>query len=230
MAKDPAVLFYTSDFLSTTQGLTLEEIGMLIKLLCIQHQTGHITEKTVKIAVGTVSNDVLAFFKRDEKGLLYNERMEEEINKRKAFSESRRKNGSKIKTKRSICEASALHMENENVNENENENINVIENETKYGTFENVRLTNEEYEKLKQKHPKTYQKQIDNLSYYIESKGDKYKSHYATILSWERRNEREEGFNSFDTEDFFQAALERSSKRISERAKKAPANLKEDSQ
>ena len=29
---------------------------------------------------------------------------------------------------------------------------------------------------------------IQNLSLYIQSKGDKYKSHYATILNWERKN------------------------------------------
>ena len=224
MAKDPAVLFYTADFLSTTQGLTLDEIGALIKLLCIQHQTGRMTRKTVKIAVGEISSDVLSFFKTDENGLLYNERMEEEANKRKAFSESRRKNLRKRYEKESptYVATSVVHMENANENVNINVNVNEIENEIKYGTFKNVILSKEEYEKLKEKHPSTYKKQIDNLSYYIESKGDKYKSHYATILSWERKNEREDGFNSFDTDDFFQAALERSSKRIKERSQRSP--------
>ncbi len=226
MGKDPAILFYTSDFLSSTQGLTLEEIGMLIKLLCMQHQTGHLTKKAVKIAVGEVSRDVLSFFNEDEGGLLYNERMEIEIEKRRAFSESRRKNGQKAKgVKKSICKASASHMENVNVNEDINENENKNETKNKYGTFENVYLTEKEYKNLKEKYPRTYKKQIDDLSYYIESRGDKYKSHYATILAWERKGEREvdgnggNSFSSFDTEDFFQAALERSSRHIEERAK-----------
>ena len=224
MGKDPAVLFYTSDFLSSTQGLTLEEIGMLIKLLCMQHQTGHLTKKTIKIAVGEVSQDVLSFFKEDESGLLYNERMDFEKEKRRAFSESRRKNGEKAKgKKKSICKASASHMENENVNVNENVNKNENgaedENKNKYGTFENVLLTEKEHKKLKEKYPHTYENKIDNLSYYIESKGDKYKSHYATILSWQRKEKEEEGFSSFDTDEFFKAAVERSSRQISERAK-----------
>lgn len=58
----------------------------------------------------------------------------------------------------------------------------------KYGTFKNVNLTDEEYEKLKERF-KDYEKKIENLSYYIKSKGDKYKSHYATILNWARKDE-----------------------------------------
>jgi hypothetical protein len=58
------------------------------------------------------------------------------------------------------------------------------------GEFENVLLTPEEIEKLN----KTLgidqtQKAIENLSGYMASKGKKYKSHYATILSWSRRDE-----------------------------------------
>ena len=36
--KDPAFLFYSSDFLSGTMLMTDEEIGQYIKLLCLQHQ------------------------------------------------------------------------------------------------------------------------------------------------------------------------------------------------
>jgi predicted phage replisome organizer len=55
-----------------------------------------------------------------------------------------------------------------------------------YGEFENVKLSIGEYEKLTEKFPNTYEEMIDNLSVYIKSKGDKYKSHYATILNWSR--------------------------------------------
>ena len=60
----------------------------------------------------------------------------------------------------------------------------------KFGSFENVKLTEEEYEKLKEKF-KDYEQRIDNLSSYIASKGDKYKSHYATILNWARKESGE---------------------------------------
>ena len=59
----------------------------------------------------------------------------------------------------------------------------------KYGEFNNVMLTNEEYEKLCSKLGEIeLDKYIEKLSYYLESVGRKYKSHYATILNWYRRD------------------------------------------
>ena len=40
--KDPAFLFYSSDFLSGTMLMNNEEIGIYIKLICLQHQQGHL--------------------------------------------------------------------------------------------------------------------------------------------------------------------------------------------
>ena len=60
----------------------------------------------------------------------------------------------------------------------------------KYGEYNNVLLTDEELDKLKTKFP-DWENRIENLSIYIESKGTRYKSHYATILSWARREYQE---------------------------------------
>lgn len=57
----------------------------------------------------------------------------------------------------------------------------------KYGEYRNVLLTDEELDKLKTRFP-DWEDRIENLSLYIESKGARYKSHYATILSWARRD------------------------------------------
>jgi len=57
----------------------------------------------------------------------------------------------------------------------------------KYGDNKNVLLTKEEYEKLME--VPQGKKYINNLSYYLGSKGTKYKSHYLTILNWMRRDE-----------------------------------------
>lgn len=58
---------------------------------------------------------------------------------------------------------------------------------------EAVRLTKEEYRKLVEKFgQKGADDRIQNLSLYVQSKGDKYKSHYATILSWDNRDQKED--------------------------------------
>ena len=85
-----------------------------------------------------------------------------------------------------------------------------------YGTFENVKLTNEEFESFKAKFPYSHMRYIDDLSLYIASRGDKYKSHYATLLAWNR--DKEESSGSFDTDEFFEAALKRSAENIRRRA------------
>lgn len=59
------------------------------------------------------------------------------------------------------------------------------------GTFQNVFLSEEELTKLKKKFNNGCDGKINALSEGIASKGYKYKSHYATILSWHRKNERE---------------------------------------
>jgi hypothetical protein len=56
-----------------------------------------------------------------------------------------------------------------------------------YGEFQNVKLTDAESEKLKASFP-DYQERIERLSAYIASTGKKYKSHYATILNWARKD------------------------------------------
>ena len=61
----------------------------------------------------------------------------------------------------------------------------------KYGEYMNVLLTDEELEKLQNEFP-DYEERIDRLSDYIASKGTKYKSHYATIRNWARRDREQQ--------------------------------------
>ena len=124
--KDPAFLFYSSDFLSGTMLMTDEEIGQYIKLLCLQHQKGHLKEKDMLNICKTYNEDIFSKFKKDEEGNYYNERLEYEANKRKAYSESRRNNRKKKETyekdMKNICNSYEQHMGN--ANENRNRNIN----------------------------------------------------------------------------------------------------------
>ena len=57
----------------------------------------------------------------------------------------------------------------------------------KYGEYNNVLLTDEELEKLKSEYP-DYEERIERLSSYVASTGKKYKSHYATIRNWARKD------------------------------------------
>mgnify|MGYP006874687874 CR=1 FL=1 len=66
-----------------------------------------------------------------------------------------------------------------------------------YGEFKNVLLTDEEYHKLEQANLLPY---IEKLSSYIASKGKKYKSHYATILTWNRGDKKDTRKHSIEPE------------------------------
>lgn len=58
-----------------------------------------------------------------------------------------------------------------------------------FGEFDNVKLSDGEQQKLIGKFGDAGALQrIENLSEYLASKGVKYSSHYATILSWDRKN------------------------------------------
>jgi uncharacterized protein YdaU (DUF1376 family) len=129
--KDPAVLFYTSDFLTGTMVMTDEQVGKYIRLLCLQHQRGRLSEKHMLSICKTYDEDVFSKFIKDEEGMYYNRRMELEAIKRKSFTESRRNNakGGKNKDKKpkSTRKAYAKHMENENENVNVNKDKDVVE-------------------------------------------------------------------------------------------------------
>lgn len=199
--KDPAFLFYSSDFLSGTMLMTDEEIGQYIKLLCLQHQKGHLKEKDMLNICKTYNEDIFSKFMKDEEGNYYNERLEYEANKRKAYSESRRNNRKKKEeTKtyeedmKNICNSYEEHMENENININKN----IIDNkdnrkrgskgkkeEEKIHFAEFVSMTNAEYDKLISTYGKNFTDQcINSLDNYKGSSGKKYKSDYRAILSW----------------------------------------------
>ena len=133
MAKDPAVLFYTSDFLSGTFTMTLEEKGAYITLLCIQHQKGKLTDRDLHMYKDMT--EVMSKFVQMEDGFYYNLKMKECAEKRKAYSESRRNNRLKKNTSKhnisktydkdmkNISNTYVKHMENENENVNINETV-----------------------------------------------------------------------------------------------------------
>lgn len=116
MSKDPAILFYTSDFLTGTLTMSFEQRGKYIVLLCLQHQQGHLTDEDMKNICKTYDAKIYSKFIQAEDGFYYNERMKIECEKRKKYSDSRRQNRTSKSIKEdNICESYDKHMENENI-------------------------------------------------------------------------------------------------------------------
>lgn len=143
MAKDPAVLFYTADFLAGTMLMRNDQVGKYIKLLCIQHQQGHLKEEDMLEICGTYDERIFSKFVKDENGLYYNVRMEVEANKRRAYIESRSNNrkGNKNEDmkehmkkdmKEDMSNHMTPHMENEIINDNIIKDIDVIKDIISY--------------------------------------------------------------------------------------------------
>jgi len=139
MSKDPAFLFYTSDFLTGTMTMNNEQVGKYIRLLCLQHQKGVLCEKDMLFICGSYDEDIWSKFEHDEHGF-YNKRLRLEAEKRALYSLSRASNRSKSNKKQSkkhmkkICKTYDEHMENENENNNNKYKVPSIEEITAYCT------------------------------------------------------------------------------------------------
>lgn len=140
MSKDPAVLFYTSDFITGTMLMTNEQRGMYILLLCFQHQQGFLSEEDMLTVCGGVRiEQVFSKFQKDVKGY-FNVRMRDEAEKRANYTKGRKNNLKRDLLKKSPHMDSHMdshmtphmvthmdsHMENENVNTSNN--IGIAEN------------------------------------------------------------------------------------------------------
>ena len=123
MSKDPAFLFYTSDFLTGTMMMTDEQVGKYIRLLCLQHQMGRLSEKHMLNICQTYDEDIFSKFTIDDDGKYFNVRLETEVSRRLAYSESRKSNRMNKPDNHmsNICKsydvAMSTHMETETIND-----------------------------------------------------------------------------------------------------------------
>ena len=201
MAKDPAVLFYTSDFLSGTFTMDYEQKGKYITLLCIQHQKGFLTEKDLKQILTDTDIELFNKFQLLEDGYYYNNKMKECAEKRREYSESR-SNNRKGKTKNkshdldmnnisssynkhmnNISKSYVKHMENGNGSEDLNEDLNVNVNEPEvhlHKHITNTNIANKIIDKLIQyDNTKLHKEALEDL----EELGGIYQ--VAKILEWD---------------------------------------------
>jgi len=140
MAKDPAFLFYSSDFLTGVMVMSFEDRGKYITLLALMHQQGRMDEETIRLLVGSCSVKLISKFKKDENGFFYNERLELETEKRNKFTQSRKDNGfkggrptKKNKPKPNLPKTDRLHVgyPKDNLMEDRDINENIIKKENK---------------------------------------------------------------------------------------------------
>ena len=128
MAKDPAFLFYSSDFLTGTMFFTNEQVGIYIRLLCAQHSKGHLTPAEMNY-FSKGDKMIEEKFLIDSDGNFYNERLEDEFLKRKKHSEHQRENINKRWNKKTDTKQIPKQYDGiTNVIPLENENENVIIN------------------------------------------------------------------------------------------------------
>ena len=83
-----------------------------------------------------------------------------------------------------------------------------------YGSYGNVWLNAAEFEKLHEMYSDADAK-IERLGEYMMTSGKNYASHYATIVHWAKEDAaKEPSSSSFDTEEFFEAALRRAQEQM----------------
>lgn len=125
--KNPAVLWYPGDFIASTSLWNNEQCGAYIRLLNYQFVLGHLSLEQIDMV--TKDDIVLNKFIKDKKGLFFNQRMQQEIDKRSQYIESRSKNKlGKTKEKNKnhmkiISKSYENHMGNGNGNINIDNNI-----------------------------------------------------------------------------------------------------------
>lgn len=128
--KDPAFLFYPADWMGGTMTMSRAHKGAYMDLLMCQFNQGHMTYDDVKTILGTdyetMWEKLKTKFITDDAGLYYNKKLNDEILKRKSFTDSRRKN---LEGKHPHMEPHMVpHTDKRMVNVNEDDNV--IKDET----------------------------------------------------------------------------------------------------
>ena len=228
-SKPPSFNFYPQDFLTGTMTMSNMQVGSYIRLLCLQHQQGHLSEEDMLAICGEFDKKVFSKFKQDENGNYYNERLDFEKEKRNKFIESRMSNLSKENGLNShMGNHMVPHSENEIEKENVNKSINRIININSL----HIDLFNSIWSIYPRKEKKQYaldcfvrldpspdlvqtiKTAVERAKRSKQWQEKQFIPHFSTYLNQRRWEDElpEEEMLSFDTDDFFQAALERSNR------------------
>ena len=194
MAKDPAFLFYTQDFLTGTMFMTDDEVGKYIRLLCAQHQQGGLINKAAFNMIVKDHDLLRQKFIETEDGF-FNARLMEEMEKRERkcsnLSANAKQRWEKEKQKHSKCNANAYAnvMQPENENENVNENINISNININKGKFKKPTLEEVALYCLERKNKIDPQTFIDHYTSNGWRVGKNPMSDWkAAVRTWEKNN------------------------------------------
>lgn len=185
MAKDPAFLFYSADFYMGTVGMTDAQVGQYIRLMCLQHQQGHLSHELVKTVVGSkMDPSVLAKFVQDENGMYYNARLEAETNRRNEYTKSRRNNA---RSKKHMGEHMDEHMGEHSVSEANTHMHKHMETETETETV-NINTRGGAGGDAKSGRTKFTPPSVDEVAAYMQERGmkpeaERFIDHY-TANGW----------------------------------------------
>lgn len=181
MNDNYGLIVHPEDFDEITERMTDAEAGFLFKSMVKTFKGESITlpdDRYLSLAVsklcGRVKRECEISEKRSNSG-------------KKGGAPVGNKNADKQKTSKK----QAKDKQNSSKNKLQIPNTNIPNTNIKktYGECANVYLTEEEYSKIVNEGLTGL---IEELSLYIASKGDKYKSHYAVIKQWAMRRKREQ--------------------------------------
>ena len=172
-----------------------EQVGKYIRLLCLQHQKGKLTERDMLSICKAYDDEIWCKFIKED-SLYFNERMYNETIRRQKFSESRRNNAKSPKND-STSKAYAQHMETETETITETINRTKTKAEILDAKFEDWWLWYD-YKISKDKAKKSWNKlneqekdlALQSVQAYVESTPDKsFRKHPTTYLNQKSFND-----------------------------------------
>lgn len=149
--KDPALLWYFSDWFSGTATLTRHHKGAYMDLLSVQFNQGKLTLDEIKTVLGSDFGSTWPTLQKKfkfEDNLYFNERLQQEKDKRANYTESRRKNAKHM----------PKHMEDIDINKNTNSELPVWLNPDSWNDWISYNL-----EKKRKLPPTTVKLQLKKL-------------------------------------------------------------------
>ena len=163
MASTSADPFFYSEIFSDIIDMTMEERGQYFTLLCLQHQKGHLSENSISVCVGSVSEIVISKFTKDGDGNYFSSRLESESsNMGRKINKEKKDAGSTEKIKKEPMQKAPKVTFAEFVSMTDTEYSALIAKVGVHGAMRCVEI-------------------LDN---YKGSSGKKYLSDYRAILSW----------------------------------------------